>query len=82
MVQDLVQLDGEQVIDLRDARVDHGLGVARDRHGALQDLVDELLHQVLAALPGRWIAGQPAFVDDLIEQARLDYLLLGRLGCG
>ena len=50
MMQDLVQLDREQVIDLRDTRVDHRLGIARHRHLTLQHLADELLHQVLAAL--------------------------------
>ena len=29
---------GVQVIDLRDARVDHGLGISRGRHGAFQEL--------------------------------------------
>jgi hypothetical protein len=32
VVQNLVQLDGEQVIDLRDARVDHHLRVLGDGH--------------------------------------------------
>ena len=49
-MQDLVQLQRNQVIDLRDAGVDHHLRIARNGHGAFQDLRHEFLHQVLAAL--------------------------------
>ncbi len=67
----------KQVIDLRDARVDHRLGVFRDRHRAFQNLGDELLDQVLAALPAPPGPRQTAFLDNLIEQTCLDYLFGG-----
>ncbi len=52
------------MIDLRDARVDHHLGVLGDSHGAFEHLGDEFLHQVLAALLG---LAEPSLLDDLIE---------------
>ena len=56
------------MIDLRDARVDHHLRVLGDGHGAIEDLGDEFLHQVLAALSGGGLSAEAAFFDDLIEQ--------------
>ena len=35
VVQDFVQLERDQVIDLRDARIDHRLRIPRKRHVAL-----------------------------------------------
>ncbi len=67
MVHDLVQLDGEQMIDLRNARIDHHLRVLGDGHGAFKHLGHEFLDQVLAALLG---FAKPALLDDLIEKAR------------
>ena len=43
--------DPWQVIDLRDTGIDHCLGVFRNRHRAIKNLGDKLLHQVLSALP-------------------------------
>jgi hypothetical protein len=77
VMHDFVQLDREQVVDLRDAGVDHGLGIPRHRHGALEHLVDEFLHQVLAPLPRGGIHGQLALFDDLIQQPQFLDLLLG-----
>src|ERR1035437_2998710 len=75
MMQDLIDLDGEQMIDLRDALVDHGLGVPGDGHGAFEHLGDELLHQVLATLPGALVLAHPPFFDDLVEQTFFEHLL-------
>ena len=58
VVHHLVQLQRNQVIDLRDARVDHHLGVAGDGHGAIEHLRDEFLDQVLAALLGGRFAAE------------------------
>ena len=69
VVHDFVELERNQVIDLRDARVDHHLGVARDGHGAIQHLRDELLDQVLAALLGCRFDAEAAFLDNLVEQS-------------
>ncbi len=70
-MQHFVQLQRDQMIDLRDARGDHDFGVLGHRHRAFQHLGDEFLHQVLAALPRRGVACQPAFIHDLVEQANL-----------
>jgi len=86
MMQDFVQLDGEQVVDLRDAGVDHGLGIPRYRHGALEHLADDSFTRFL---PRSRVAGfhrQLALLDDLVQQPQLlDLLLslglLGRGGC-
>ena len=43
MVHDLVQLQRYEVIDLRDPRIDHHLGVPGDGHGPVQELRDEFL---------------------------------------
>ena len=61
-MHDFVQLDREQMIDLRDARVDHRLGVARHRHRAFEHLGDELLDQILAALLRCRVASEAAFL--------------------
>ena len=68
MVQHFVQLQRDQVIDLRNARIDHRLGVFRHRHRAFEHLADEIRDQILAAIPGRGVARKPALLDDLIEQ--------------
>jgi hypothetical protein len=49
VVEDLVELEREQVVDLRDARVDHRLRVAATGDRALEHLGDEALDEVLAA---------------------------------
>ena len=77
MVQNLIELDGEQVIDLRDAGIDHGLRVARHGHGAFENLGHELLHQILAALLGALILSQPPFFDNLVEQTVVSTTVAG-----
>ena len=68
-MHDLVQLQRNQMIDLRDARIDHHLGIAGDGHGSFEDLRDEFFDQVLAALFGGGLHAEAPFVDDLVEQA-------------
>jgi hypothetical protein len=81
VVQHFVELKRNQVIDLRDARGDHGFGVLGYRHGAFQNLRHELLHQILAAFSRRGVARQAAFIHDLVEQPAFDGLFGGgRLG--
>src|SRR3954447_6132229 len=55
------------MIDLRNSRIDHCLGVFRYRDLALQDLRDKFLDDVLSAFLGRRFA-EAAFLNDLIEQ--------------
>ena len=52
VVQDFVQLEREQVIDLRDARIDHHFRIFGDGHRSIKYLGHEFLHQIFAALPG------------------------------
>ncbi len=52
------------MIDLRNTRIDHHLGVFGDGHRAIEHLGDKLLHQVLALLPG---LAKPALIDYLGE---------------
>ena len=54
------------MINLRYARVDHRLDIGRHGHLALQDLLDKLRHQVLAAPAHRFVANQPALLDNLV----------------
>ncbi len=68
MVHDLVQLQRKQVIELRNARIDHHLRVFGDGHRAVEYLGYEFLHQVLAAFARRNLFAKPALLDDLIEQ--------------
>ena len=71
MVHDLVQLQREQVIDLRNARIDHHLRVFGDGHRAFENLGDKFLYQVLAAFARRGLFAKPALLNDLIEQAAI-----------
>src|ERR1700692_4755882 len=63
------------MIDLRNALVDHRLGVLGDGHGAFEHLADKLLHQVLAALLGALVLAHPPFFYDLVEQTFFEHLL-------
>src|SRR5262249_35219770 len=70
----------------RDAGVDHGLRIFGNRHGAFENLVHELLHQILAALLRRRLLCEPPFFDNLIQKTGFEYLLdrlsrLTRLHC-
>ncbi len=67
VVNNLIQLDGEKVIDLRNARVNHHLRVLGHGHGPFENLGDKLLDQVLAAVPRPGIGPEPPLLDDLIE---------------
>ena len=78
MVKDFVELDGEQMVNLRNARIDHRLGVFGDGYLALQNLGDELFHQTLAAFPSGGVRSHPPRLDNLIEK-RLFTDLLGGL---
>ena len=70
-MQDLVELERNQMIDLRDARIDHGLGIFGDRDFTLEHLADELLDNVLAAFLGSRLFTKTAFLDDGVQQIRL-----------
>ena len=64
-----VQLQRNQMVDLRDARIDHGLGIARQGHRAFQELRYKFLDQIFPAVFRFGIFPHPPFVDNLIEQA-------------
>src|SRR6185437_10072584 len=68
------ELEREEVIDLLDAVLDHGLGVRRHRHLAFEHLFDEFGDETHAPLTGGLIAADAAFFDDLIEEIELDFL--------
>ena len=84
MVHDFIQLQRDQMIDLRDARVDHHLSIPRDRHGPIEHLRDEFLDQVFAAFLGSRFDAETSFFDDLIQQASFENLFGsgGRRGRG
>ena len=69
MVQNLIQLQREQVIDLRDARIDHHLRIFGDGHRAVKHLGDKFLDQVLAAFPRCGLDAKSALFHNLIEKA-------------
>ena len=79
MVHDLVELRRDQVIDLRDAGIDHRLRVGGDRHRALEHLGDKVLDELLATLFGGRVAAEPTLVDDLVEEADLRRCVEGAL---
>ena len=54
VVQNFVQLERDQPVDLRDARLDRRFRIPGQRHLALQNLIDELLDHVAAALESCW----------------------------
>jgi hypothetical protein len=67
----LVQLRGDERIDLCDARIDHRLGIGIDRDRALQHLGHEVLDEIFAALLRRRVPAQATFLDDLVEKVEL-----------
>ena len=68
-MHDFVELDRDQVIDLRDPRIDHRLRVVRRRSSTFEHLGDELFDQVPATIPRRGIGPKRPCVDDLVEEA-------------
>ena len=79
VVQNLIQLQREQVIDLRNAGVDHRFGIAPDGHRAFEHFLDESLDEILAALARFGVATDLALIDDLIEQRQFGGLSRGCL---
>ena len=80
VVEDFVELQRQQVVDLRDALVDHRLEVGRDGHLAVKHLLDELGNQAAAPLAGGFIAADAAFQDDLVQKAGARGYRCGRRG--
>ena len=66
VVHDLVELERDQVVDLRDARVDHRLGVAGDRDRSLRAprTTNSLDHVLAALLRGR-VASRTALASTI-----------------
>ena len=67
-MENFVQLERYQLVELRNAGVDHRLGIGRDGHRALHHLIYKLAQHVLAALLARRIFTELGFFDDLIQQ--------------
>ena len=53
VVQDFVQLQRDQMVDLRYARRDHLVGIAPQRHRPFEHLGDEFLDQALCRARAR-----------------------------
>src|SRR5271165_3333660 len=77
-MQNLVELNRNEMVDLRDAGVDHHLGVPGDRHRSVQELRYEFLDQVLAAFERSRFFPETSFLDNLIEQASFEYRFASR----
>ena len=68
-MQNLVQLQRDQPVDLRDAGLNAGLRVAGQRHFPFQHLGHKLLDHVPAAFESGRVAVEAALGNDLFEQA-------------
>src|SRR5271157_1561094 len=66
MVKDFIQLQRDKMIDLGDARVDRGIGVARELHLAFEHLRHELLDHVPAAITRDLLFSKTPLLDYLI----------------
>src|SRR5579863_9047361 len=71
MVQNLVELNGDQVIDLPNSGIDHGLSITRDRNITFEHLSEKLLHQVFAPLPADGVSPETPFGHNLVQQTTL-----------
>ena len=71
IVHDLVQLEGQQAIDFRDAKIDRLLGVLGHRHAGIEQLADELLQQVAAPVARLVVACTHTLGQDVVQQRRL-----------
>src|ERR1017187_10273745 len=80
MVQHLVQLFRDQVVDLCDSVGNGLLGVAAQRHLSFEDLANELLLHVLAALLLARFPSEPPLRDDGVQQRHLFGLHFRGLG--
>src|SRR5271157_3280899 len=80
MVHDFVELDGEQMVNLGNTCIDHGLRVFGDRDLPLQNLADELFHKALAAFSSGGVRSHPSRLDNLIQKSFFADLL-GSLRC-
>src|ERR1019366_1430854 len=58
-------------VDLRNARTDGGFSITAEGHLAFKDLVDELLHHVLAALLCHSVLAKATLRDDLVQERYL-----------
>src|SRR6266571_4709208 len=81
MVQNFIELQRNEVIDLRDTSVDRRVGVARKGHLPRNNLGDELLDHVFPAFAGSCLAAEPSFFNNLIQQAAFGGLSGGLRGC-
>jgi hypothetical protein len=69
VVQDFVQLQRNQVVDLRDAGVIIWSASRAQRHRPFEHLGDEFLNQALSPL-ARARVGEPPLFNDLVEKTR------------
>src|SRR5215472_17699494 len=71
MMKDFVQLDRQEMIDLRDTRVDHHFGILRDGHRPLEDLRDKFLYQILPPLSRGRLGAETPLAYDFVQQPTL-----------
>ena len=67
------------MIDLRNAGIDSGVGVARKLHLAFENLCDELLDHIAATFARDLFFSKPSLLNDLIQQARFRRLSFRRI---
>src|SRR5215469_14672751 len=71
MMKDFVQLDRQEMIDLRDTRVDHHFRILRHGHRPLEDLRDKFLYQILSPLSCGRLGAEAPLAYDFIQQPTL-----------
>src|ERR1017187_1929381 len=79
VMKDLVQLQRDQSVDIRNARSNRRLCIAGQGHVPFKNLVDELLHHVLAALLGKGILAKAALGHNLVQQRHFSGLCFSGL---
>ena len=68
VMENFVELNRQQVIDLRDALIDHRFDVASHIHMAFEELTDKFLDEVLASFASRGVGTETALLDNAVEQ--------------
>src|ERR1039457_6571428 len=74
-----VQLQRDRSVDIRNARSNRRLCIAGQGHVPFKNLVDELLHHVLAALLGKGILAKAALGHNLVQKRHFSGLCFSGL---
>ena len=78
-VHHLVELPGNQRVELGDAAVDRHLDVFRDGHLTVHDVLDEVFQPELSGAPFLGALPDPSFFDDPVDNASVLYSGFGCL---